>query len=93
MLEPLWHSDYTDAMGHPPSQSNQLPAPASPSRDAFVGRQREMAQLTSALEEAMSGQGRLFMLVGEPGIGKTRTAQELASYAENRGGQVFWGRC
>jgi len=33
------------------------------------------------------------MLVGEPGIGKTRTTQELASYAESRGAQVFWGRC
>ncbi len=43
------------------------------SRDIFVGRQREMAELTAALEEAVSGQGRLFMLAGEPGIGKTRT--------------------
>ena len=52
-----------------------------------------MAELTSTLEEALSGQGRLVMLVGEPGIGKTRTTQELASYAESRGAQVFWGRC
>ncbi|MCI0787679.1 MAG: ATP-binding protein, partial [Chloroflexi bacterium] len=59
----------------------------------FVGRQRELAELTAALEEAVSGHGRLFMLVGEPGIGKTRTTQELASYAENRGAKVFWGRC
>ena len=51
-----------------------------------------MAELTSTLEEALSGQGRLVMLVGEPGIGKTRTTQELASYAESRGAQVFWGR-
>ena len=58
----------------------------------FVGRQRELAELSAALEEALSGQGRLFMLMGEPGIGKTRTTQELASYAENRGAQVFWGR-
>ena len=45
----------------------------------FVGRQREMGELKAALEEALSGQGRLAMLVGEPGIGKTRTAQELAT--------------
>ena len=32
------------------------------------------------------------MLVGEPGIGKTRTAQELETYARMRGAQVFWGR-
>ncbi len=67
--------------------------PHTQSRAIFVGRQREMAELTSALEETLSGQGRLVMLVGEPGIGKTRTTQELASYADNRGAQVFWGRC
>jgi len=33
------------------------------------------------------------MLVGEPGIGKTRTAQELAFYAETQGARVLWGRC
>ena len=35
----------------------------------------------------------MVMVVGEPGIGKTRTAQELASRAERRGAQVLWGRC
>ncbi len=59
----------------------------------FVGREREMADLRLALEEALSGQGRLVMLVGEPGIGKTRTAQELAAEAENLGAQVLWGWC
>jgi tetratricopeptide (TPR) repeat protein len=41
----------------------------------------------------LSGEGRLLMLVGEPGIGKTRTALELATYARMRGAQVLWGRC
>ncbi len=41
----------------------------------------------------MSGRGRLVTLVGEPGIGKTRTAQELATYAGLRSAQVLWGRC
>jgi hypothetical protein len=59
----------------------------------FVGRQREMDELQSALDDARSGQGRLVMLAGEPGIGKTRTARELASYAETRGIQVLWGWC
>ena len=55
----------------------------------FVGRRREMAELTAALDDALAGQGRLVMLAGEPGIGKTRTAQELASYAEGQGARVF----
>ncbi len=33
------------------------------------------------------------MLVGEPGIGKTRTAQELAEVARGCGADVLWGRC
>ncbi len=59
----------------------------------FVGRQREMGELKAALEEALSGKGRLVTLVGEPGIGKTRTAQELATYVGLRQAQVLWGRC
>ena len=59
----------------------------------FVGRQQEMGELKASLEDALSGRGRLVMLVGEPGIGKTRTAQELATYAGMRGAQVLWGRC
>ena len=59
----------------------------------FVGRHHEMAELTAALDEALARRGQLVMLVGEPGIGKTRTAEELAAYAEHRGAQVCWGRC
>jgi hypothetical protein len=40
----------------------------------FVGRQREMAELKGALDEALSGQGQLLMPAGELGTGKTRTA-------------------
>ena len=67
-----------------------------PNRDTgriFVGREREMAELTSALDDALAGEVRLVMLAGEPGIGKTRTAQELASYAEEKGAVVLWGWC
>ena len=35
----------------------------------------------------------MLLLVGEPGIGKTRTTEELATYARMRGAQVLWGRC
>ena len=59
----------------------------------FVGRQKEIGELKAALEDALSGRGRLVTLVGEPGIGKTRTALELATYAGLRQAQVLWGRC
>ena len=44
-----------------------------PKGDIFVGRDREMAELRSALDDAIASQGRIVMLAGEPGIGKTRT--------------------
>ena len=61
--------------------------------DAFIGRTRELAELESALAEAVSGMGRLVMLAGEPGIGKTRLAEELSARAADGGARTLWGRC
>ena len=61
----------------------------SQSGQIFVGRQREIAQLRAALDDALSGRGQVVMLAGEPGIGKTRLAQEIASRAESLGAQVL----
>jgi DNA-binding SARP family transcriptional activator len=60
---------------------------------AFVGRERELGELSAGLEDARGGRGRLFLLVGEPGIGKSRLAEELVAQAEARGTQVLAGRC
>src|SRR3989475_7754337 len=59
----------------------------------FVGREKEMDELRAGLEDSLSGRGRLMMRVGEPGIGKTRTSEEVAAYARLRNVQVLWGRC
>ena len=50
-----------------------------------------MAELRAGLEDALSGRGRLLMLAGEPGIGKTRTADEFATYDRLRNAQVALG--
>ena len=71
----------------------EAPQPEPAKIDDFVGRQREMAELRAALEDAMAGRGQMVMLAGELGIGKTRLAQELASRAESFGAQVLWGSC
>jgi len=60
---------------------------------AFVGRDREVAELVAGLEDAAGGRGRLFLIAGEPGIGKTWLAEHLAGHATKRGIQVLWGRC
>jgi tetratricopeptide (TPR) repeat protein len=59
----------------------------------FVGRTDELGTLKTALDAALGGQGSLVMLVGEPGIGKTRLAEEVLVYAQLRGAQTLWGRC
>jgi tetratricopeptide (TPR) repeat protein len=59
----------------------------------FVGREREMSVLRGALEDALGGRGRLVLVIGEPGIGKSRTAEEIAAVAERRGAEVLIGRC
>jgi len=71
------------------SESNVLDRLA---RGVFVGRERELDRLRKAFDEAFAGRGSMVMLVGEPGIGKTRAAQELETYARMRGAQVLWGR-
>ncbi|MFL5982426.1 MAG: ATP-binding protein, partial [Gaiellaceae bacterium] len=64
-----------------------------PSRGALVGYGQELASLEDLLEQTLVGQGRLALVSGEPGIGKSRLADELATVAQARGAQVVWGRC
>jgi DNA-binding SARP family transcriptional activator len=59
---------------------------------AFVGRDSEVDELSAALADAGAGRGRLFLVSGESGLGKTRLADEVASRAKEAGLQVLWGR-
>jgi eukaryotic-like serine/threonine-protein kinase len=59
----------------------------------FVGREEEVDRLRGGFEDALSGRGRLLMVVGEAGIGKTRVTQELMTYARMRGASVLMGSC
>ncbi len=69
-------------------------APEEPSETPlFVGREGAMRRLHRALDEALRSRGSLLLLVGEPGIGKTRTAEQLAAAARERAARVLVGRC
>jgi predicted ATPase/class 3 adenylate cyclase len=59
----------------------------------LVSREREMAALLAILDAVQEGTGRLVVVVGEPGVGKTRLAQEVLQAAEQRGFVGITGRC
>jgi len=59
----------------------------------FIGRAEEMAALRNEIDAAFGAQASLVMVAGEPGMGKTRLAEEAGVYARLRGTQVLVGRC
>jgi DNA-binding SARP family transcriptional activator len=81
--------------GGPPRAPAAVGGAVTPGRSAsspLVGRAEQLALLSAGLEDALAGRGRLFVLVGEAGAGKTRLADEVASMAKQRGVRILWGR-
>ncbi|HET8526408.1 MAG TPA: AAA family ATPase [Actinomycetota bacterium] len=67
------------------------PAAEPPARTRLVGRDREVEQLRSAVDDLRAGRGQVLLLVGDAGLGKTRMLSELRAL----GPDVTWleGRC
>jgi len=60
----------------------------------FVGRADELCRLAELWTDARAhGRRALVLISGEPGIGKTRLAGEIAGRARDDGGLVLYGRC
>jgi DNA-binding winged helix-turn-helix (wHTH) protein/tetratricopeptide (TPR) repeat protein len=79
----------TDAV----SLARSAPSRLSPLRARLLGRDTELAELHQVLGDALGGRGSLVLLTGEPGIGKTRLAEEVAAEGARRGALVLTGRC
>ncbi len=62
-------------------------------RDPFVGRGPAIEALQAALASAVAGRGEMALLVGEPGIGKTRVAEEFSRLARACDTRVLAGHC
>jgi tetratricopeptide (TPR) repeat protein len=58
----------------------------------LVGRDREIDELLHGVEKALAGKGQVFLIAGEPGIGKTRLARELSARASGQEMVTLWGR-
>jgi len=62
-------------------------------RGRLVGRGQELSEARALWKQAASGEARVLLISGEPGIGKTRLARELESQVAVTGGIVLTGEC
>lgn len=59
----------------------------------LIGRQVELTTLHALIDQARKGQGQMVLLSGEAGIGKSRLAAEVKTYAQAQGFLVLQGNC
>ena len=59
----------------------------------LIGRDAEMTRIHQALDDAWGGTGKLSLLSGDAGVGKTRILEDVATHALRRGGRILRGRC
>jgi class 3 adenylate cyclase/tetratricopeptide (TPR) repeat protein/DNA polymerase III delta prime subunit len=76
-----------------PEECVPLPPALVGSVTSYIGRDALRDRLRAEWSAARSGACRTILLAGEPGVGKTRTAAELARHAFADGGLVLYGRC
>src|SRR5437667_1967224 len=62
-------------------------------RGVFVGRERELDALRGGLERSVTGRGSVFMVVGEPGVGKTALLDQFSARVRDSVLFVLWSRC
>lgn len=60
---------------------------------AMVAREMELARIVDRLGDVAVGEGNCVLISGEPGVGKTRLAQEIMLAASTSSFLVFTGRC
>ena len=60
---------------------------------ALVGREDQLRRLSRVIDETFAGLGRLVLISGEPGVGKTRLGVEVVDQAGRRGAWSAVGAC
>src|SRR5439155_11016930 len=70
-----------------------LPGPIGHLPTVFVGRRSELAGIDGVLTRLVSGERRVVLVSGEPGIGKTTLVGQFARLAHAANANVLYGRC
>ena len=70
-------------------RASALPARLTP----YVEREAERASLRRLLDDTLVGHGKLALVAGEPGVGKSRLVAEIGEVAQARGMRVLAGHC
>lgn len=76
----------------PAAENVSEPRRAGPPKDLLIGRDAALQRASTLLSEAAAGRGRLLLLSGEAGIGKTRLAEAVIDEAFERGFEALTGR-
>ena len=71
------------------ARSSAMPSRLTP----FVARDAERASLRRLVDDALVGHGGLALVLGEPGVGKSRLVAEIGDEAQARGMRVLTGHC
>ena len=77
-------ADELDALGRVEPRDTPVP---------FVGRIAESGRLEAALERCRTGGLQFVVVTGEPGIGKTRLAEDFANRVRRAGDEILFGAC
>ncbi len=77
----------------PPVDALLRSGPAPTRHRPLIGRDAEMTRIHHALDDAWGGTGKLSLLSGDAGVGKTRILEDVATHAQRRGGRILRGRC
>jgi DNA-binding SARP family transcriptional activator len=86
-----WHSaSVVSAAVATLPRAPRLPSPLVEEREVFIGREIALQRLVDALAVAGRGRGRVMLVAGEPGIGKTRLLRHFTELAD---APVAWGAC
>ena len=73
-------------------REDQPSAVRRPGEGPLIGRVRELQELCDAYADARGGRGGVHLILGDPGVGKTRLAAALAEHAGADGATVVWTR-